>query len=171
MAEVTGLKEVGDRLRALPAALGSKGGGPLRYALFQGAKVLRGEAIKVLRSKTRTDSNNDGVKLSENIIAKRHRNPKAVGATERYDIGYRGGTRKLANNVRNRRSGRAGAKVRTAGQVWYGRMVELGTSKMSARAHLRPAIEAKGGEAVQKFKQAFLLAVEKAEAKLGRGQI
>ena len=165
MAEITGLKEIGDRLRALPPALGSKGGGPLRYALFQAAKVIRDEAIRIVISKTHTDSNRDGVLLSKNIVAKRHRNPKAVGATERYDIGMKGGTRKAAPNARNRRAGVT--KVRTAGAVWYGRMIETGTSKMAARPFLRPAIEA-NGKALAVFRDAFLKAVEKAEAKLAR---
>lgn len=158
MAEVKGIAEIGRRLRALPPALGSKGGGPLRYALFQSAKVLRDAAIARAPKKTGN--------LRENIVTKRHRNPKAVGATERYDIGFKGGTRKLTNNARNRRAGRAGARVTTAGVAFYGRFLELGTSKMPARPFLRPAIEAKRGEAVQVFSRAFLLAVERAEKKL-----
>lgn len=164
-AEVKGIDEIGRRLRALPAALGSKGGGPLRYALFQAAKVIREHAVRTLKAKTQTDSNRDGIRLSDNIIAKRHRNPKSVGATERYDIGMKGGTRKLADNVRNRRARRAGAKVSTAGAIFYGRFLELGTSKMAARPFLRPAIEA-SGPALDAFKRAFLLAVERAERKL-----
>ncbi|MEJ7746059.1 MAG: HK97-gp10 family putative phage morphogenesis protein [Luteimonas sp.] len=165
MAKVTGVDETGRRLRALPAELGSKGGGPLRSALFQAAKVLQKEAVLILKSKTRTDSNLDGVKLSENIITKRHRNPKSVGAIERYDIGMRGGTRKLSSN---RRGGRAGKTVRTEGQVWYGRMIELGTSKMKARPFLRPALSGKKDEALRVFSAKFLKAVEAAERKLGR---
>jgi HK97 gp10 family phage protein len=161
VAEVKGVAEVARRLRALPPALGSKGGGPLRYALFQAAKVVRDEAKR--RAPKRSGQ------LRDNIIAKRHRNPKAVGATERYDIGLKGGTRKLANNVRNRRARTAGAIVRTAGSTFYGRFLELGTAKMSAKPFLRPAIEAKQGAAVEAFRVNFLKAVEKAEAKLGRG--
>lgn len=160
MARIEGLEETGRRLRALPPALGSKGGGPLRYALFQAAKVLVAEARRLAPKKTGN--------LRENIISKRHRNPRAVGATERYDIGFRGGTRRLANNVRNRRSGRAGKRVSTAGTAFYGRFLELGTAKMRAQPFLRPAIEA-NGTALAVFRDKFLQAVEKAEAKLGKG--
>jgi len=158
---VTGIAEIGRRLRALPPALGSKGGGPLRYALFQAAKVIRDEAVR--------RAPKDSGALKSNIIAKRHRNPKSVGATERYDIGMKGGTRKLANNVRNRRARTAGKKVRTAGATFYGRFIELGTAKMNARPFLRPAIESKMGEALNVFRKNFLLAVERAEKKLGKG--
>lgn len=160
MAEIKGLKEIGERLRALPPALGSKGGGPLRYALMQAAKVVRAEAQA--RVAVRSGE------LRDNIVTKRHPNPKAVGVTERYDVGMKGGTRRLADNVRNRRARRAGQKVRTAGKVFYGRFLELGTVKMQARPFLRPALEAKGGEAVRVFRDAFLRAVELAEKKVGR---
>src|SRR5690606_19005900 len=116
--EIQGLKEIGERLRALPPALGSKGGGPLRYALMQSAKVIRAEAQA--RVAVRSGE------LRDNIVTKRHSNPKAVGVTERYDVGMKGGTRRLADNVRNRRTRRAGQKVRTAGKVFYGRFLELG---------------------------------------------
>lgn len=36
---------------------------------------------------------------------------------------------------------------------WYGRFVEMGTSKMSAKPFLRPAAEAKQGEAVKASKK------------------
>ncbi len=164
MADTTNIKgvdEVGRRLRALPPALGSKGGGPLRYALMQGAKVLVAGAQRRVAVKTG--------QLRDNIVAKRERNPKAMGVTERYDIGMKGGTRKLANNRRNRRSGRAGQIVRTAGKVFYGRFVELGTVKMPARPFLRPTIEGDRDESLDAFRKAFLYAVERAEKKLGRG--
>lgn len=160
MAEIKGLKEIGERLRALPPALGSKGGGPLRYALMQAAKVVRAEAQASVAVRSG--------ELRDNIVTKRHSNPKAVGVTERYDVGMKGGTRRLADNVRNRRARRAGQKVRTAGKVFYGRFLELGTVKMQARPFLRPALEAKGGEAVRVFRDAFLRAVELAEKKVGR---
>lgn len=164
---VEGLREIGNRLRALPPELGSKGGGPLRYALFQAAKVIRDEAVVIVKAKTKTDSNKDGVLLSENIVTKRNSRPPA-GVTEQYAIGMRGGTRRYANTRRNRGKGRAGQKYRTAGQVWYGRMIELGTSKMAALPFLRPALQSKGMEAVAEFKRNFLKAVERAEAKLAR---
>ena len=162
MVRVEGLDAVGKRLRALPPELGSKGGGPLRYALFQGAKVLVEEAR--LRVPVRTGQ------LRDNVVSKRHRNPKSVGVTERYDIGMKGGTRRLANTARNRRSGRAGQRVRTAGAVFYGRFIELGTAKMPAQPFLRPALDTKGDAAVREFQRAFLRAVERAERKLARAK-
>lgn len=165
---VEGLAEIGKRLRALPPALGSKGGGPLRYALFKAAQVIRDEAVVIVKSKTKTDSNMDGILLSENIVTKRDRNPQRHGVTERYTIGMKGGTRRYADTKRNRGKRRAGQKYRTAGAVWYGRMIELGTSKMPARPFLRPALASKGGKAVQVFRDILLKRVEAAERKLSR---
>ena len=158
---IKGVDEVGRRLRALPPALGSRGGGPLRYALMQGAKVF----VEGARGRVAVKSG----QLRDNIVAKRERNPKSKGVTERYDIGMKGGTRKLANTRRNRRTGRAGQIVRTAGKVFYGRFIELGTAKMPARPFLRPTIEAEQGRALEAFRAAFLRAVELGEKKLGRG--
>ncbi|HEY5805069.1 MAG TPA: HK97-gp10 family putative phage morphogenesis protein [Lysobacter sp.] len=160
MAEIRGLAEVGRRLRALPPELGSKGGGPLRSALFQGAKVL----VAGARRRVKVTSG----QLRDSIISKRHPNPKSVGATERYDIGMKGGTRRLANTRRNRGARRAGQIVRTAGKVFYGRFLELGTAKMPAQPYLRPTIEGDRGAALNAFSGAFLRAVDRAEKKLGR---
>lgn len=158
--KVEGLKEVADRLRALPVELGSKGGGPIRSALFQSAKLLRDAA----RAKAPVKTGN----LRDNIILYRHRNPKAVGATEHYSIGMRRGTRRYANNARNRRQGRALQKFKTAGAAYYGRFLELGTAKMPAQPFLRPAFESNKEQAVETFRRAFLQAVERAERKLAR---
>lgn len=160
MAKIEGLEEVGRRLRALPPELGSKGGGPLRYALMQAAKVLVAEARRL--------APRDTGNLEANIVAKRHRNPKAVGATERYDVGLQGGTRQYANNRRNRARRLAGARYRVAGKGFYGRFIELGTQKMKPQPFLRPAIEGKRGEAVAEFVKFFRVAVERAEKKLSK---
>lgn len=157
---VEGLAEVAKRLRALPPELGSKGGGPIRFALFQSAKLVRDEA----KQRVVRDSGN----LAANIIAYRDRNPKASGATERYGIGMRRGTKQYANNARNRRMKRAGQKFRTAGAAYYGRFLEFGTAKMAAKPFLRPAFEGRKHDAVKVFQAAFLKAVERAEKKLAR---
>lgn len=164
MAEVRveGIKEVADRLRALPPELGSKGGGPIRSALFAGAKVLR-EAAKA-RAPRKTGN------LVQNIILYRHRNPKAEGATEHYSVGMRKGTRRFANSARNRRKGQALKKFKTAGAAYYGRFLELGTAKMAARPFLRPAFEENKEAAVEAFRARFLKAVEAAERKLAKGR-
>lgn len=166
---VEGLKEIGDRLRALPPELGSKGGGPLRYALLQAAKVIRDEASSIVRQKTRTDSNRDGIMLHKNIVTKRNSRPPP-GINEQYAIGMKPGRGKYSNNTRNRQKRRVGRTYRTAGATWYGRIIELGSAKMPARPFLRPALASKGGEAVSTFQRTFLAAVEKAEAKLAKGQ-
>lgn len=158
---VEGVKEVADRLRALPAELGSKGGGPLRAALFAGAKRLR-EAAKA-RAPRKTGN------LVDNIIVYRSRNPRAEGATEHYSIGMRKGTRRYANSASNRRKSRALKKFKTAGAAYYGRFLELGTAKMAARPFLRRAFEESKEAAVDAFRARFLKAVEAAERKLAKG--
>lgn len=158
--KVEGVAEIARRLRALPPELGSKGGGPIRAALFAAMRLIRDDA----RLRAPRDSGN----LVANIIGYRHRDPKRAGATERYDVGMRRGTRRYANNVRNRRKQRAGQKFRTAGAAYYGRFLELGTAKMDARPFLRPAFESNKEAAVEAFRARFLRAVEAAEKKLAR---
>ena len=55
---------------------------------------------------------------------------------------------------------RASYLVTWSKEAFYGRFLEFGTSKMAAKAFLRPAYEAKKSEAAQKFSEVIDLKVE-----------
>lgn len=78
-------------------------------------------------------------RLRRNIIAKVFSGPKTVTAI----IGFRAEGKR--GDVRN---------------AFYGMFLELGTSRMTARPMLRPALDAKGGEAVSLFAAALRKAIE-----------
>lgn len=80
--QVQGLEGVLAALRALPPEVAGKNGGPVRAALFQGAKIIREEAKRLAPRKTG--------KLVANVVMVRDRNPKQSGANERYQVGVRG---------------------------------------------------------------------------------
>lgn len=143
MAEVKieGLKEAVAALRALPAELASKNGGPIRSALYRAAKVIKDDAIQ--RAPTGTGTPRPG-NLKKNIILIRDRNPgRENGAAERYVV-----------TVRKKRMGKnsnALFRVLKGGDAWYAHFVEYGTSKQPAQPFLRPAFESKKHEALQVF--------------------
>lgn len=64
----------------------------------------------------------------------------------------------------NRKS--AEAKIGFGKQEFYGMFVELGTSRTAARPFLRPALDAKQREAIEKFASAFRQIVERMRARL-----
>lgn len=155
--EVKGLKELSIALRALPRELASKGGGPLRSAIFQAAKVIRDEAIR--RAPERTGN------LKRNIVAARMRKTKQ--GTQGYFVEVRRKKRKYAATKANVRTGKAG-KSYDVREAYYGMMVELGTEKMPAQPFLRPAFESKKLEAVAKFREAFAAAIQRAAKKVAK---
>lgn len=145
--QLTGLDEAIKALRALPAEFGSKGGGPIRKALYRAALPMR----KFAESKAPIDTGN----LSANVYIYRDRNPKgSTGATERYVIGVR--TRKRARAKTqtaklNRQLGRISKSLRAKGDAYYWFMVEFGTSKQRAQPFMRPAFEIHKNIAVNIF--------------------
>lgn len=170
--QVHGLTETVRKLRNLPQVLTGKRGGPIRKAAFQGAKVIKEEAIRL--APQGDDTPNPG-RLRRNIILMRDRNPRVAegGPTELYHVGVRGGS---GYGGRVRRSARrsvlqAGGTVRQAQQsairddrdAYYWRFVEFGTSKMPARPFLRPAFESQKEKAVQVFSAVLKREVDRIE--------
>lgn len=155
---IEGLKEVVAALKALPAELGSGGGGPLRAALFKAAKIIRDDAEA--RAPVLTGN------LRANIYVYRDRNPRAsTGAAERYLIGVRTKKRRYADTRLNRRMRRVGKNFTIRGDAFYWWFVEFGTSKIGARPFLRPAFEQNKHKAVAEFTTALSRAVDAAVAR------
>src|SRR5690606_30331566 len=154
--KVEGLAELAKALKALPAEIAGKNGGPLRRAIGRAAVVIRDDA----RRRAPVDTGN----LRDNIIAVRKR--KSPQGTEGYFVEVRRKRRKYANTRANRRKKRAGMSYETMGDAYYGMFVELGTAKMPAQPFLRPAFESKKTEAVETFRVELAKGIEQAAKKV-----
>lgn len=156
---VEGLSELSRRLKELPDAIAGKGGGPLRYAIFQAAKVIKAQAI--------ANAPVDTGKLKANIVTARQRkNPKG---REGYFIEVRRKRKHYARTRANVRKGKVG-KTYEQRDAYYGMFIEFGTERMPARPFMRPAFESKKEEAAMTFRTAFARGIEMAVAKLTKGR-
>ncbi|HEY1036331.1 MAG TPA: HK97-gp10 family putative phage morphogenesis protein [Pseudoxanthomonas sp.] len=156
---VAGLDGVLERLQALPAAVGAKGGGPARAALAKGARVFRDQAI--------ANAPRDTGLLQESIVARRDSRPGMAGASEAYYVGVRRKARRYANTKRNRGKGRAGKTYFVDGTAFYWLFLEFGTEKMAARPFLRPAFESRKEDALNVIVTEMHAGIDRAVRKLG----
>lgn len=135
---VSGMRQLAERLRALPEKLATK---HLRGAVLAGTKVIHEEAVAQAPWRTGL------LKGSISIRYASEYSKPGVRAT--YHIGVRdSGKRKYANNRKNRNRGRAGQSYTIQGGAFYWRFVEFGTSRMRAQPFMRPAFESKKHAAV-----------------------
>lgn len=155
--EVRGLRELGEALKALPAEVASKNGGPLRGALMKGAMVVVGVAKANARNLpvSDVDERDEYIRtgrLERSIRAKRDRNPKDV--TERVVVKPRGG------------QSRGGKPRDDVAPYWD--EVEFGTAKMPARPFMRPAAAQSYRRVVEVFKDSLGKGIERAARKARR---
>ena len=136
---VSGLSELLETLKSLPPELGSKGGGPARYALFQAAKVWKEHASTIAP----TSDDTDAVKLRDHIVTRRDPRPEMAKYSERYMVTF-------------------------SRKAWWGGFVELGTSKQSPQSYLRRTFDEKGNEALTTFASAFRSRLDAAVKKARR---
>lgn len=153
---VEGLAELSKALKALPAEIAGKGGGPLRRAIYQAAKLIKDQAI----ANAPVDTGN----LKKNIVTARVR--KNPHGREGYYVEVRRKRRHYARTRANVRAGRVG-KTYSVTDAYYGMMVEFGTEKMSPRPFMRPAFESKKQQAAVVFRDELTKAIEAAVKKVG----
>lgn len=158
---IQGIEETVAALRALPAALSGRNGGPIRKALYAAAKPLRAEAQQRVRVRTGN--------LRDNVIIRRDRNPAASGVTERYTVTLRTRRRKYSATRMNKRLNRAGKHYEDWGNAYYGKFLEFGTSRMPAYPFMRPAFESKKESTVSTFADSLRTQVDQAVALAKRG--
>lgn len=123
--EITGLGELTRRLRELPQQVQEK---TLKAAVSAGAEVIRAEAQ--LRAPRFVGK-----------VGKRHPPPGTLKASI-----YKAALPEECTATREV------WKVDVRRKAYYAHMVEFGTVKMSARPFMRPAFDAKKGEAVEAMK-------------------
>lgn len=146
---VTGLRELGEKLKALPDKLRSR---TLRDAVKAGAELVRDAAKAAAPVYTGPVSKGHPPPgtLKKNIICKHARDP---AHDETFIVAVRKGKKQTyANSRLNRRMNRAGASYRPDEKAFYWRFVEFGTVKMPAHPFLRPAFEANKEAAARAIK-------------------
>lgn len=164
MAEIQnieGLRELGERLKALPKEISGKSGGPLLKALRKMGRVIQGRAKNRVRRKTGT--------LADNIIVTRDKYARRKGMTEGVQVTVRYKAKGYKDNARNRRSGRVGGTYKNYGPLFYAKFLEFGTSKMPAYPFMRPAFEESKGDLGSIFRTELSAAIDSAVNKLNKG--
>lgn len=157
--QVHGLEGLLARLKAFPVEM-AKNGGPIRAALFQGAKLIREEAKANVRAivaepnKPGVDSVSTGF-LEKSIIMKRHRNPRSRGATEIYTVKVKRGKRP------------AHGKGEPVSVTRYGKALEFGTESIRAYSWLRNAAATQKDAAIAKITSELAKGISRIERKLG----
>jgi HK97 gp10 family phage protein len=156
--KLTGLDASVAALRALPREIAGSNGGPLRGALFAGARDMRAEVV--LRAPEDTGN------LKRNIIIVRDRDPRSKGMAEHYMIVIRVGRR--SNRVKRAyRVGRLSPRLRLlgGGDAYYGIFPEFGTAKQPAQPFMRPGFEATKMHVVSTFIRELRKGVSRAAAR------
>ncbi|MGR9107777.1 MAG: HK97 gp10 family phage protein [Gammaproteobacteria bacterium] len=153
-------------LKELPAEVVSKRGGPVREALYQGAKIFRIEAKATVPRVIKHPERSTGA-LQRSIIATRGRVPVGFSG-ERYIVWL--GKPKLKVYVPKSRSGKRGNKIYFApGPTYYGRFVEYGRKhktksgekQVTPTPYMRPAFNAKQSLAVATINRELAARVQK----------
>jgi hypothetical protein len=151
---IEGLDGLVKRLRAFPKEM-AKNGGPIRSALAIGGKLVREEAkahVRAIIAEPNAhgmDTESTGL-LEKSIILKRDRNPRAVGATERYTV-----------RVKRGKSSKGVSVTR------YGKILEFGSRHIRAFAWLRKSAEAKRLEFYKVVAAELAKGIAKVERSLG----
>lgn len=139
---VTGLDELARKLKALPAEIAGKSGGPLRRAMRAAMREVAKEANR------RAPRDSGRMARAVTVIT-----GKPKHATEIVQVTVRRGRR----------------RDDPKGAFYYG-FVELGTVKQQAQPFLRPAIESKRTQVLDVFKAHLAKGIAAAERKVARGR-
>lgn len=138
------------KLLSLPKEISGKRGGPLRRALFQGAKIYEQEAESHVHIGKDTD---DPGRLKRAIGKERVRKPHLLSppATEAYFIRPRKG--KSRDDPRG---------------AWYWHFEEFGTRFRPAHSFMRKGFDTAGNAPLRRFTEALANDIKKIERKLQR---
>jgi HK97 gp10 family phage protein len=150
--KLSGFKELEDKLKAFGPKLELSG---LRSANYSGAKVVLNAAKSTSAWQDRTGTLRSSIRIFRRT-SKQYTVTHAIGVTGLY--------MKYANTSANRRLRRVGKRYKVDGPGFYGKFLELGTSRMRAHPWLRPAFLATYGEAIDQIGISIAFAVAKLSA-------
>jgi HK97 gp10 family phage protein len=157
--KLSGLDGVLDTLKKLPPDVVSKRGGPVKAALRKGALVIFKAAQANLYRATADigtgDDKGTGL-LLKNLVVTRGKEPTGTKG-ERY-------------LVRVRRKAYTDRKGKTVTTLVSANLLEYGSSKQPAEPWLRPAFNAKAGEAIKTIETELLKGVDRIVKKLSKGR-
>lgn len=139
--KLTGMDTLLETMRALPAELVSKRGGPIRYALHKAGKIMHTEAVRLAPVKTGN--------LRDSIIMRRGTEAESGPGFEKQFIFVRRGNA-------NRRS------------AYYAGFQEFGTSRNKAQPFMRPAFDSTGAEVLDEFSLTLRRAVNRLARRYAR---
>ena len=132
---------------------------PLLPALRAAGKVVQRYAKAIVRKKSRA--------LEKNIIVTRVKKSRLpTGSTEAVEVTVRYKATKYVNNRANRSSGRVGKEYADYGPLFYGRIIEFGSSKARAYPFLRPAFDTNASSLPEIIRDALSVSIEAAVAKM-----
>lgn len=155
--QLEGLQGVLATLRSLPPEVVSRRGGPVKSALRKGARVIFLQARANLENVT-TNQTKSGERLSTGLVLK-----NLVVTRGKPPEGYRG--ERYLVRIRRRRYTTQG-KTATTQQTAY--WLEYGTRHQPMEPWLRPAFNAKAGEAVRTVEAELRKQLDRVVAKLAQ---
>jgi HK97 gp10 family phage protein len=150
-----GLDDVLRKLKALPPAIVSKRGGPVKSALRKGAKVIGDAAQENIRAIVQKPEESGYVStdtLAKSVAVSRDPRPQKSGANERYRVHLR------------KRQYPDGTKT-----IATGRYLEFGTEQRPPTPWLLPAFMAKRQQALDTVVSELTKGIERIVRKLSRG--
>lgn len=159
LVHIGGLTGVLETLKGLPREVVSKRGGPIRAALRKAAVVIQKQEILNLEQII-AQPNAEGVPndstglLKKNVIVTRGKPPQGQNG-ERYLV-----------RIRNKKYPDVKGKAVTTAQV--GRLLEYGNETRPPMPFIRPAFEAKKGEALETFIKETHKSIRRIQRKLER---
>ena len=136
---MTGMKELKEKLKKVSDDMINKGG---RSALRSAANVISKEAKL---NAERIDDPNTPEKIADNIAVRWDRDTFRKTGNPAFKVGVLGGAKKGGK--------KSGAGK--GGDTFYWRFLEFGTETIPAKPFMRPAMDAKQQEAVDKFVEAY----------------
>ena len=142
-SRIRGMKELKEKLKRVSDDMINKGG---RSALRSAANVIRKEAR--LRAERLGDPSTPE-RIADNIVVRWDRKTFRKTGNPAFRIGVQGGAKGNA-----KRQGKGG-------DTFYWRFLEFGTKNMPARPFMRPALDAKQQEAVQRFVEVYKKQLDK----------
>jgi HK97 gp10 family phage protein len=162
---LTGVDNVLNLLRQLPAEVVSKRGGPVKSALRKAALVIQRQAAANLQAATAGSAESTGL-LLKNLIVSRGKAP-STGKGERYLVRVR---RKSYNRAAERSAeGRKAKKAVAVTTVKTGQLLEYGSSHQRAEPWLRPAFQAKAAEAINTATSELVAGLDRIVKRLSKG--